>query len=96
MWQNVIDVLELVPLASMCQYKLKLFCFIHFLTDSLARFASRFLCFVDAYDKSLDRKWAAWATKRYCGHWIIPTSIFADIAIQEEKEMLEREKHVIS
>jgi hypothetical protein len=43
------------------------------------RFATRSCRFMDAYRKGLNGKQAAWASKRYRGHRMIPESIFSEL-----------------
>jgi len=38
---------------------------------------------MDAYRKGLDGKQAAWASKRYRGHRVLPDTIMADLAIAQ-------------
>jgi len=35
--------------------------------------------FVDAYNKGLDGKWAAWANKKYRGHRVLPDNLMRDL-----------------
>jgi hypothetical protein len=37
--------------------------------------------FMNAYKKGLSGKLAAWATKKYCGHWVLPNSVLAELKI---------------
>ncbi|KAF9035602.1 hypothetical protein BJ165DRAFT_1562433 [Panaeolus papilionaceus] len=46
---------------------------------TIRRFAIRALRFMDAYRKGLNGNQAAWASKKYRGHRIIPDSILADL-----------------
>ncbi|KAF8867918.1 hypothetical protein BD779DRAFT_1463130 [Infundibulicybe gibba] len=46
---------------------------------TLDRFAIRALRFVDAYRKGLNGKQAAWASKKYRGHRMIPNSILEEL-----------------
>lgn len=49
-------------------------------TDQLScRFYTRSLRFADAYSKGLSGKQAAWATKKYHGHRVIPDTIFDEL-----------------
>ena len=43
------------------------------------RFATRSLRFMDAYRKGLDGKQAAWASKKFRGHRVLPASIMEDL-----------------
>ncbi|KAG1835984.1 hypothetical protein DFJ58DRAFT_192264 [Suillus subalutaceus] len=43
------------------------------------RFSTRSLRFMDAYRKGLDGKQAAWASKRYRGHRVLPEAIMAEL-----------------
>jgi hypothetical protein len=36
---------------------------------------------MDAYRKGLTSKQAAWASKKYCGHRVLPESLLQDLAI---------------
>ena len=47
---------------------------------SMCQFAMQSLGFRDAYRKGLNGRQAAWAAKKYCGHWVIPESILQDLA----------------
>ena len=46
----------------------------------LARFSARSCRFMDAYKKGLNGKQAAWASKKFRGHRVLPESIFHDIS----------------
>jgi len=46
---------------------------------NLARYARRSRKFIDAYDKGLDGKQAAWAAKKYRGHRVLPASLRIDL-----------------
>ncbi|TFK89911.1 hypothetical protein K466DRAFT_574542 [Polyporus arcularius HHB13444] len=46
---------------------------------SMRRFYTRALRFADAYSKGLSGKQAAWATKKYRGHRVIPETIFEEL-----------------
>ncbi|KAI9057198.1 hypothetical protein FKP32DRAFT_1615362 [Trametes sanguinea] len=46
---------------------------------SMRRFYTRSLRFADAYTKGLSGKQAAWASKKYRGHRVIPESIFTEL-----------------
>ncbi|KAG1785100.1 uncharacterized protein HD556DRAFT_1250449, partial [Suillus plorans] len=35
--------------------------------------------FMNAYQKGLSGKQAAWATKKYCGHQVLPNSVLAEL-----------------
>ena len=48
-------------------------------SDILARFSARSCCFMDAYEKGLNGKQAAWASKKFRGHRVLPESIFCDL-----------------
>ena len=52
---------------------------LHILNDLSCRFATRARRFIDAYDKGLNGKQAAWASKKYRGHRVLPESIMADL-----------------
>jgi len=41
-------------------------------------FATQACQFIDAYGKGLQRKGAAWATKKYQGHRVLPESILKE------------------
>jgi hypothetical protein len=45
----------------------------------LPRFAIRSRRFMDAYQKGLNGRQAAWATKKYRGHRVLPSSILAEL-----------------
>jgi hypothetical protein len=34
---------------------------------------------MDAYEKELNEKQAAWASKKYWGHWVLPESIMMEL-----------------
>jgi hypothetical protein len=34
---------------------------------------------MDAYERGLNGKQAAWASKKYQGHWMLPESIMAEL-----------------
>ncbi|KAG0701937.1 hypothetical protein DFH29DRAFT_982561 [Suillus ampliporus] len=46
---------------------------------SMQRFAIRSRRFMDAYHKGLNGSQAAWAAKKYCGHRVLPGSIFTEL-----------------
>lgn len=46
---------------------------------SIRRFANRSLRFMDAYQKGLNGSQAAWASKKYRGHRILPQSLMEDL-----------------
>jgi hypothetical protein len=43
------------------------------------RFSNRFLWFLDAYQKGLNGKQAAWANRKYRGHHTLPDSILQEL-----------------
>ncbi|KAG1843766.1 hypothetical protein F4604DRAFT_1512276, partial [Suillus subluteus] len=47
--------------------------------DSMHRFSTRACQFMDAYHKGLNGKQAAWASKKYRGHRVLPDSILHDL-----------------
>ncbi|KAG1835846.1 hypothetical protein F4604DRAFT_1623007 [Suillus subluteus] len=47
--------------------------------DSMRRFSTRACRFMDAYHKGLNGKQAAWASKKYRGHRVLPDSILHDL-----------------
>ncbi|KDQ56240.1 hypothetical protein JAAARDRAFT_79306 [Jaapia argillacea MUCL 33604] len=49
----------------------------------MRRFATRALCFMDAYRKGLNGRQALWAAKKYRGHRTLPNSILNELAAQE-------------
>jgi hypothetical protein len=55
-----------------------------FLLDSSClicyRFSTRAIRFMDAYRKGLTGKQAAWASKKYRGHRVLPESLLHDLA----------------
>ncbi|KDQ12722.1 hypothetical protein BOTBODRAFT_112397, partial [Botryobasidium botryosum FD-172 SS1] len=38
------------------------------------------LRFMDAYQKDINGKQAAWPSKKYCGHRVLPERIFEELA----------------
>ncbi|KDQ11231.1 hypothetical protein BOTBODRAFT_162994 [Botryobasidium botryosum FD-172 SS1] len=48
--------------------------------DAIRRFSNRSLRFMDAYRKGLNGKQAAWASKKYRGHRVLPERIFEELA----------------
>ena len=46
---------------------------------SMHRFANRACRFMDAYSKGLNGPQAAWATRKYHGHCVLPSSLMDDI-----------------
>lgn len=76
--RNLVAALESVPLESMRKYVSLSFYLIHqYLTD-ISRFSTRSSRFMDAYEKGLNGKLAAWAAKKYPGHRFIPEKFLAD------------------
>jgi len=47
--------------------------------SSIRRFANRSRRFMDAYNKGLDGKQAAWASRKYRGHRVLPASLMDDM-----------------
>ncbi|KAG2078385.1 hypothetical protein BDR04DRAFT_1124254 [Suillus decipiens] len=47
--------------------------------DAIHRFSTQSLRFMDAYCKGLNGKQAAWASKRYRGHRVLPETIMAEL-----------------
>jgi hypothetical protein len=43
------------------------------------KFAMKSHRFIDAYDKGLNGKEVAWASKKYHGHWVLPESLLRDL-----------------
>ncbi|KDQ28737.1 hypothetical protein PLEOSDRAFT_1075675 [Pleurotus ostreatus PC15] len=43
--------------------------------EQIRRYSRRCRRFIDAYRKGLDGKQAAWANKKYQGHWVLPESL---------------------
>ncbi|KIJ12707.1 hypothetical protein PAXINDRAFT_82464 [Paxillus involutus ATCC 200175] len=41
----------------------------------MCKYATRSHWFIDAYQKGLDGKQAAWAARKYHGHWVLPKTI---------------------
>ena len=76
---NVLMALDSVPLVVMRQSVLPLLCqcSLHNSFNLLHSFATHAHCFIDAYAKGLQGKGAAWAAKKYRGHWVLPESILA-------------------
>ncbi|OAX31650.1 hypothetical protein K503DRAFT_698454 [Rhizopogon vinicolor AM-OR11-026] len=50
----------------------------HFKVHTIHRFSIRACRFMDAYEKGLNRNQAAWASKKYRGHRVLPESILRD------------------
>jgi len=51
------------------------------LLASMRRFATRSWCFMDGYRRGLNGKQAAWASKKYWGHRVLPDTIFQEIEL---------------
>ncbi|KAJ8579338.1 hypothetical protein M405DRAFT_897044 [Rhizopogon salebrosus TDB-379] len=47
--------------------------------DCMRRFSTRACRFIDAYEKGLNGRQAAWASKKYKGHRVLPESIMRDL-----------------
>ena len=47
--------------------------------DLLRKFATRSRRFMDAYERGLNGKQAAWAARRYRGHRMLPESILDEL-----------------
>ncbi|KAJ7109762.1 hypothetical protein C8R43DRAFT_904598 [Mycena crocata] len=54
----------------------------------MRRFARRSRRFMDAYQKGLDGKWAAWANKRYHGHRMLPEALMIELEAAMAREVL--------
>jgi len=76
---NMLESLESIPID--CIRRCVPSCLsISVLTEiSLVRFSTRSLRFMDGYQRGLNGKEATWASKKYCGHRILPESIMADL-----------------
>ncbi|KAG1740919.1 hypothetical protein EDB19DRAFT_1974798, partial [Suillus lakei] len=46
---------------------------------AIRRFSTHSLRFMDAYRKGLNGKQAAWASKKYCGHRVLPETLMRDL-----------------
>ena len=71
---NVLAALESVPLESMWKWSNLIYFWFH-MSNILSRFSMYSCCFMDAYEKGLNGKQAAWANKKYKGHHVIPCRI---------------------
>ena len=76
--KNLISSLESVPLEIMRRY-VTVFPHDHFFHDTIVRYARRSRKFMDAYHQGLNGKEAAWASKKYRGHRVLPASLFDDL-----------------
>ncbi|KAG2064344.1 hypothetical protein BDR04DRAFT_1130802 [Suillus decipiens] len=47
--------------------------------EQMRKYAQRSCRFMNAYQKGLSGKQAAWATKKYCGHRVLPNSVLAEL-----------------
>ena len=47
--------------------------------ETMRRFANRSYRFIDAYSRGLNGRQAAWAARKYRGHWVLPTSIMDEL-----------------
>ena len=76
---NVLMALNSVPLVVMQQSILPLLCqcSLHNSFKLLHSFATHAHRFIDAYAKGLQGEGAAWAAKKYRGHWVLLESILA-------------------
>ncbi|KAJ3982337.1 hypothetical protein F5890DRAFT_1415953, partial [Lentinula detonsa] len=54
------------------------------LINFLVSFARRARHFIDGYNKGLDGKMAAWATRKYRGHRILPEGIMKEFSEQTD------------
>ena len=77
--KNLLSAVESVPLEIMQWYDFWWSIFFDNKTSSLARYTRRARRFMDAYWKGLNGKEAAWASKKYRGHWVFPESLAADL-----------------
>ena len=76
--RNVLSTLESVPLENM--WKCPIFsyhCYSYFYFYLMA--TSHQICSMDTYEKELSRKQAAWASKKYCGHRVLPETIMREL-----------------
>jgi hypothetical protein len=46
---------------------------------SMRKFANRSRRFMDAYEQGLNRRQAAWAGRKYRGHWVLPEGIMREL-----------------
>ncbi|EDR12555.1 uncharacterized protein LACBIDRAFT_312113 [Laccaria bicolor S238N-H82] len=47
--------------------------------ESMCRFANHSRWFMDVYQKGLNGSEAAWASRKYCGHHVLPESLMEDM-----------------
>jgi hypothetical protein len=45
----------------------------------MRKFSNRSLQFMDAYDCGLNGRQAAWASRKYCGHRVLPNDIMEEL-----------------
>ncbi len=55
------------------------YCIHKILLIYIARYTRRSVRFMDAYQRGLDGKQAAWANKKYRGHRVLPDSLMKDM-----------------
>ena len=78
---NVLEALESVPLESMRRWGFA-FSVLSYCTNisvNLSRFSIRSRRFMDGYQRGLNGKQAAWASKKYRGHRVLPESIMREL-----------------
>lgn len=81
MEQNMTQSLDSVPLLQIRRYvSYRLIHYIHTNNTTINSFANRSARFIDAYTKGLSGAQAAWATRRYHGHRVLPNSIFKELS----------------
>lgn len=77
--RNVELTLNSVPLDAMQRSGILTPIILEFLTNSFDRFSTHSLRFMDAYAKGLTGSQAAWASRKYRGHRVIPESILEEL-----------------
>jgi hypothetical protein len=45
----------------------------------MRRFANQLLRFMNAYDRGLNGRQAAWASRKYCGHRVLPNDVMEEL-----------------
>jgi len=45
----------------------------------MQKFSNRSLQFMDAYSRGLNGRQAVWASRKYCGHWVLPNNIMEEL-----------------
>ena len=76
--RNTLAALDSVPLVTIRRYVLTITLYISY-SLGYSRFFNRTHRFLDAYSRGLNGRQAAWASRKYRGHRVLPESILQEL-----------------